>query len=69
MRKIFVGHLLDIAVAIISYLAARWFLDMSTPAKDWKAFQRWWPFPELKWYRGPEYFHQLRGSRILSQAV
>lgn len=62
------AHLLDIVAAVCSYIAARYLLDLSTPEKDWRAVQRWRLFDiELRWYRGWEYFHQVRGMRILGR--
>lgn len=66
-----VERVLDVLAAIGSYLAGRWLFDISTPEKDKQEVQRWrfvQRFPlELRWYRGLEYFHQVRGARILAQ--
>lgn len=62
-------HTLEIVASAITYIIARWLLEMSTPEEDWYEVRRWWPFPALRWYRGPEYLHQLRGMRLLREAL
>lgn len=66
--RLLAEHTLEIAAAICTYIAARWLLELSTPKEDILTFWRWWPLDfELRWYRGLEYWHQLRGLRILEQ--
>lgn len=70
VKRAIAEHFLAIVASALSYLLARWLLDLSTPEKDWEKLRRWWPgWPELRWYRGPEYFHQLRGTRLLESMV
>lgn len=67
LKKALLDHFLALVASAFSYLAARWLLDLSTPEKDWETFCRWMTYFEvdLRWYRGAEVFHQLRGARLL----
>ena len=68
--RLCIEHTFEIVAAVITYVVARWLLDLSTPEKDYLIFYRWWPLEfELRWYRGPEYYHQLRGMRLLWQVL
>lgn len=70
IMRVIVENSFELVVGVLVYLAARWLLDLSTPEKDYVLVYRWWPLAfELRWYRGPEYWHQLRGLRILAAAL
>lgn len=72
IRRLVIEHSFALASAALAYLAGRWLLDLSTPEEDWDALVRWWDelegisFFALRWYRWPEYRHQLRGARLLA---
>lgn len=52
---------------LFATLVTRWLLDLSTPEKDlkWLRRQHWYQqIARLKFYRGLEYFHQLKAWHV-----
>ena len=69
MLKSIIENAVYVVAALIVTLFQRWLLGLSTPEKD----KRWAEqtafgnlLYRLRWYRGVEFFHQLRAKRLLS---
>lgn len=66
MSMEFLKAFLAVAVAWLSYLAARWMLDISSPEQDYREMLTWPIFNiSPKWYRGMEFWHQVRAWKLL----
>lgn len=52
---------------LLTLLLGRWLYALSNPRKDWLWLMSTKPFSfNLRWYRGIELYHQLRGMRLLA---
>jgi hypothetical protein len=63
---------LQILCAAIIVLLQRYLLGLSTWKQDrlWLERQTWYnELRRLRFYRGPEYMHQVRAKRLLSDAT
>jgi hypothetical protein len=55
-----------VASQFLTLLLGRWLYALSNPRKDYAWLLAQAPFAfSLRWYRGIELYHQLRGMRIL----
>jgi hypothetical protein len=72
MNRIFIKCLIENGIALLTaflqLLLTRWMLDLSSIKED----LRWlevkgtlFSVPQLKWYRFPEYIHQVKFRRII----
>lgn len=65
MYKEVIEHVLQVVSATLCYLAARYLLDISTPQRDYQELLSMEVFNiDARWYRGPEYFHQLKAKKV-----
>ena len=58
---------IEAAYAILTLIATRWLLFLSTPEDDikWLKAQGWYKFfAGLKWYRGLEWYHQMKAREV-----
>jgi hypothetical protein len=73
MREAFLTIIIEalrVCFALATLILTRWLLGMSTPEDDMRWVDSWplWDFlHRLNWYRGVEYFHQVRAWRLLGQ--
>jgi hypothetical protein len=61
-------ELIQLASMVFAMILVRWMLELSSPRADWYWFKNldlWYHFKRLKWYRGPEYMHQLKFQQLL----
>lgn len=61
-------ELLQLTSAFVTLVLSRWLLGLSSPEQDrrWLHRQPWYQtLKRLKWYRGNEIIHQLRGMYVL----
>lgn len=59
-----------VAACAITFIQ-RWLLGFSTYEKDKATFQKtrlYYLLNRLSWYRGREFFHQIRGTKLLKDA-
>lgn len=71
MLKSIAENVCYVIAALIVICLQRWLLGLSTPEKDRKWIEQTKlgsTFLRLKWYRGLEFFHQMRAKRILAYA-
>lgn len=67
--RTFIANLLALVESCLSLILSRWLLELSTPARDLLWLQQqpaYWFLWRLRWYRGVEYFHQLRARKLLA---
>lgn len=76
LRNTFILSLFQLAMACCVAIVQRWMLGISTPEKDihWLKNQAIWRYLLVswkigKWYRGIELFHQLRGWKLVKDAL
>ncbi len=71
MKEAFLTMVIEavrVCFALATLILTRWLLGMSTPESDLAWVDSWgiWSILDrLQWYRGLEYFHQLRAWRLL----
>ena len=66
--QLFLHNCVMLGFAMVQVILTRWLLALSSFKEDWawlEAHNVIWFFRRLKWYRGPEYRHQLRFQRIV----
>jgi len=65
---IILEELIKLLAAVCTFILARWIYGLSTPEKDYRMVMSWKLFNlPLKFYRGIEAYHQLRGALLLMQ--
>lgn len=65
----FITNVIALVGSIASLILSRWLLELSTPARDFIWLQQqpaFWYVWRLRWYRGTEFFHQLRARKMLA---
>ncbi len=71
MKARILQNILEMLAGIGTFIVARWILELSSPVQDLRmltAFFRYLPmYRAIRWYRGIEYIHQLRGVSILKK--
>lgn len=67
--RTFITNLLSLVGTFASLILSRWLLELSSPSRDWIWLQQqpaFWYVWRLRWYRGAEFFHQLRARKLLA---
>jgi hypothetical protein len=70
MRHTFIRCLIENGISLVATflqcVIMRWMLELSKPKEDLKSVSDIWRYlKELSWYRGTEYFHQLKFWRVI----
>jgi len=67
----FIIEVINVGGTLLAAIIMRWLLALSTPEKDfiWLKQQRWYKqLTRLKFYRGKEFFHQMRAWNVYSSS-